>query len=102
MKESSRTWDVYKVQPSHCSAAGRPASLKRIQQGDRALFANEWRGGIDLDHRKPPAGGRNGVAFFGVGLLANPQRVEFRLKRAPIDHLRGSKFTVHVFHCSLR
>jgi hypothetical protein len=41
----------------------------------------------------PSARGRNGVAFSCVSLLSNPQRVQRRLERAPIDYLRGSKFS---------
>ena len=79
-----------------------PASLERVQQRHRAMFANERRGTIHLDHGEPPAGGRDGVAFSRVGLLSNPQCVQLRLEGAPIDDLGRCKFSAHdVFHRSL-
>ena len=57
-----------------------PASLERVQQCHRATFANERRGAVHLDHGEPPAGGRNGVAFFRVSLLSNPQCVQLGLE----------------------
>jgi hypothetical protein len=49
------------------------------------MVAHERRGAIHLDHGEPSAGGRDGVAFPGVSLLANPQGVQLRLEGAPID-----------------
>jgi hypothetical protein len=68
----------------------QPAPLERIQQRHRATFANERCGTIHLDHGEPSAGGRNGVAFSCVSLLANPQRVQLRLEGAPINHFGRS------------
>jgi hypothetical protein len=69
----------------------RAASLKRIQQGHRATFANKRCGTVHLNHGEPSAGGRNGVTFPCVSLLANPQCIQLGLKGAPIDYLRGSE-----------
>src|SRR5690242_21944936 len=79
-----------------------PASLKNIQECHPATFTNERRGGVNRNHRKPPAGGRNGVALSGVSLLAKAQCVELRLEGAPIDDPGSAKFIpVEVFHRSL-
>jgi hypothetical protein len=55
------------------------------------MFANERRRAIHLDHGEAPARGRDGVTFFCVRLLANPQRVQLGLKGVPIDYSGGSK-----------
>ena len=80
----------------------QPASLKRVQQCYRSMFANERRGTIHLDHGEPPPGGCNRVAFFCVSLFTNPQCVELRLECAPINYLGCSEFVSHkVRHRSL-
>jgi hypothetical protein len=72
--------------------AEQPATLKRVQQRHGPTFANERCCTIHLDHGEPSAGGCDRVAFSCVGLLSNPQCVQFRLERGPIDDLTGSKF----------
>ena len=80
----------------------QPASLEHIQQRHHAMFADQRRGTIDLDHRQPPSGGRDRVAVPGVGLFANPQCVQFSLESAPIDYFGRYKFvTRDVIHLAL-
>src|SRR4051794_6559829 len=59
------------------------------------MFADEWGGTIHLNHGEPSAGGRNGVAFSGVGFLSEPQCVQLRLEHRPIDDLGRPKFIFH-------
>ena len=65
-----------------------PAALEGVQQRDRPVRADQRDGGVDLDHRQPPARRGDRVAFAGVRLLANPQRVDFGLPGGAVDHRR--------------
>jgi len=59
--------------------------------------------GVHLNHRQPPASGRDGVAFARVSLLSNQQCVQLRLKLPTIDDFGCSAFTFHeVCHRPLR
>src|ERR1700733_12458976 len=79
-----------------------PAPFKRLQEGHRATFANEWCRTIYLDHRKPSAGSRNGVTFFCVRLLLSAQCIQLRLEGAPINYSGRSRFiSYEVCHCFL-
>jgi len=77
-------------------------TLERVQERDRATFANERCGTVHLDHGEPSAGGCDGVTFSCVSLLTNPQGVQLGVEGALIDYFRGSKFITHdVCHPSL-
>src|SRR5215472_8825842 len=66
-----------------------------------ATLANERCGGIHLDHRQPPASGRDGITLVRVRLLANPQSVQLCLEGTSINYFGRSKSIAHdVFHRS--
>ena len=48
--------------------------------------------GVYLDHRQPPPGRGDRVAFPGVRLLPDPQRGQFGLEGGPVDG-RGQPVT---------
>jgi hypothetical protein len=52
-----------------------PPPFERIEQGERAVRPDQLEVGIDLDHGQPPAGRGDRVAFAGMGLLPNSQRI---------------------------
>ena len=95
--DSSSTWPVLNVQPSHWSAAGRPVChmwydayscdrpSKVSSSGDLPAAPDDRRRRVDLDHRQPPAGGGDRVTLAGVRLLPNPQLVPFGLLGGPVD-----------------
>jgi len=52
-----------------------PTAFEHLQQRDRPVQAGQRDGGVHLDHRQPPAGRRDRVAFMGVRLLPGAQRI---------------------------
>jgi len=95
--ESSVTWVVNHVQPSHCSAgpAGAPHEVvRRLAVGGPRTLRGGWIGPWGRSAGwlgrpppwQPPTGRRNRVALMSVRLLLNPQRIQFGLKGGPVDH----------------
>ena len=68
------------------------AAFERIQQRHRTLLSDERGGATHRHHREPATGSRNRVAYVRVGLLSNPQCIEFGFKNGPVDHVRGRTF----------
>jgi hypothetical protein len=64
-----------------------PAALEHVDQGHRPLCTDQRDLPIHLDHRQPPARGRDRVALPGMGLLAYQQLVELGLPGCPVDDL---------------
>jgi hypothetical protein len=53
--------------------------LEGVEQRHRAVGADQGGGRVDLDHRQPAAGRRDGVTLAGVRLLAEPELVDLLL-----------------------
>lgn len=64
------------------------AALEHLQQRDWPVLAGQRDRRIHLDHRQPPPGRRDRVAFPGVGLLPHQQLVQLCLPAGPVGHLR--------------
>ena len=62
-----------------------PTALERLEQGDRPVRAGQRNAGIHLDHGQPTPGRGDRVAFAGVRLLPDPQRIQFGLEGGPVD-----------------
>jgi hypothetical protein len=71
-----------------------PASLERVQQGERSDGSDQLGLGVDLDHGQSPSGGRDRITFVGVRLLPDPECVDLRLEAVPVDDRRE----VRVLH----
>jgi hypothetical protein len=63
-----------------------PAALKRIEQLDRPVLADQPDRSVDLDNRQPPASRRDRITLVGVRLLAHPQRIYLGLPTGAIDN----------------
>jgi len=62
-----------------------PAPFERLQQGERPVGSGKREAGVYLDHGQPPPGRGDRVAFPGVRLFPDPQRIQFGLKGGSVD-----------------
>jgi hypothetical protein len=107
--DSSATWLVTHVQPSHCSGAGPPeyhvvirdelpTPFERRQQRGPAVRADQRGDGVHLDHGEASARRRDCVPFAGVRLLAHAELSELRFEGVAIDR----RWNVGCTHRHLR
>src|ERR1035438_7107598 len=78
-----------------------PASLERVEQRHRAMWANQLRGRIDFHHRQPSTGCCDRVTLVRVSLFSNPQCVKVCLEGAPIDYSGRFNFVSLLACCHL-
>src|ERR1700733_1568940 len=80
------------VPPHEVAGDELPASLERVEQGERTVRSGQRQAGVYLDHRQPAPGRGDGVALPGVRLLPDPQRANLCLEGGAIGHggQRGS------------
>jgi hypothetical protein len=62
-----------------------PAAFERVEQGERPAGPGQPEARVYLRHGQAPPGRADRVAFPGVGLLPDPQPVQFGLEHDPVD-----------------
>ena len=66
------------------------AALEQVQERDRAAGAGDLDLPVELHHRQPAAGRGEGVAFAGVGFLADQKLVTGSLPGSQVNHGRAA------------